>query len=188
MENNFLQIQELKKGASNVGPVKSFNLFHVNLPEVMNIFGIFMSRVIEVFCIAQVVRGVLHSSYKCLSNAMERQTHDLTVNKRLLKRHADFENTLEQLQGEDAPDNVIAEVSIFHFRTFISYIGLTRLLFIFPQFSQSMTVADKELAARILKLSDNLTLAQSQADETILILESYLKFHSMPMPMFYSMP
>ena len=132
MENNFLQIQELKKGASNVGPVKSFNLFHVNLPEVMKIFGIFMSRVIEVFCIAQVVRGVLHSSYKCLSNAMERQTHDLTVNKRLLERHADFEKTLEQLRGEDAPDNVIAEVSIFHFRTFISYIGLTRLLFIFP--------------------------------------------------------
>ena len=48
MENNFLQIQELKKGTSNVGPVKYFNLFHVNLPEVMKIFGIFMSRVIGI--------------------------------------------------------------------------------------------------------------------------------------------
>ena len=42
-----------------------------------------------------------------------------------------------------------------------------------------MTATDKSLVAKIHKLSDNLTLGQSQADETILILESYLKFHFM---------
>jgi hypothetical protein len=134
MKEGFLQLHEQKKATSNVGPVKSFNLFYVDLPEVMKIFGIFMSRVIEVFCIAQVVRGVLETSYKCVSNALERQAHDLTVNKCLLERHADFENILEQLRGEDAPDNEIAEVSILHFGTFISYIGLTRLIFIFHSF------------------------------------------------------
>ena len=69
-----------------------------------------------------------------MSNALERQAHDLTINERLLERHADFENTLEQLRGEDAPDNEIAEVSIFHFRTLISYILLTRLIVIFHSF------------------------------------------------------
>nr|CAH0102623.1 unnamed protein product [Daphnia galeata] len=136
MKEGFLQLHEQKKATSNVGPVKSFNLFYVNLPEV--------------------VRGVLETSYKCVSNALERQAHDLTVNKCLLERHADFENILEQLRGEDAPDNEIAE------------------------FSDSMTVADKELVAKVLKLCDRLKLVPIQADETILILENYLKFHSMP--------
>ena len=48
MKENFLKIKELKKGTSNVGPFKFFNLFHVDLPEVMKIFGIFMSRVIGI--------------------------------------------------------------------------------------------------------------------------------------------
>jgi hypothetical protein len=43
-----------------------------------------------------------------------------------------------------------------------------------------MTVADKELVAKVLKLCDRLKLVPIQADETILILENYLKFHSMP--------
>ena len=62
MQEGFLQLKEEKKATSNVGPVKSFNFFHVDLPQVMKIFGIFMSRVIEVFCIAQIVRGVLETS------------------------------------------------------------------------------------------------------------------------------
>ena len=34
LEHNFLQIKELKKGTSNVAPVKSFILYHVDLPQV----------------------------------------------------------------------------------------------------------------------------------------------------------
>lgn len=34
LENNFLQMQELKKGTSNSAPVKSFILFYVDLPQV----------------------------------------------------------------------------------------------------------------------------------------------------------
>ncbi len=34
LEHNFLQIKELKKGTSNLAPVKSFILFHVDLPQV----------------------------------------------------------------------------------------------------------------------------------------------------------
>lgn len=35
LEHNFLQIKELKKGTSSVGPVKAFILFHVDLREVL---------------------------------------------------------------------------------------------------------------------------------------------------------
>ena len=115
MQEGFLQLKEEKKATSNVGPVKSFNFFHVDLPQVMKIFGIFMCRVIEIFYILQVAREVLKVSYKCVSNALERQAHDLTANKCLLERHALMEKTLKQLRGEDAPDDLIAEVSIFHF-------------------------------------------------------------------------
>lgn len=34
LEHNFLQIKELKKGTSNFAPVKSFILYHVDLPQV----------------------------------------------------------------------------------------------------------------------------------------------------------
>lgn len=41
-----------------------------------------------------------------------------------------------------------------------------------------MPPAEKSLVEKIHLMSDNLTLGQTQADETILILESYLKFIS----------
>lgn len=42
-----------------------------------------------------------------------------------------------------------------------------------------MTAAEKSLVAKIHSMNDHLTLGQTQADDTILILESYLKFSSM---------
>ncbi len=74
---------------------------------------------LQSYHIAQVVRTVLEMSYKCLFNAIARQTHDLTVNKLLLEKHAWMENMLERLRGEDTPDDLLADVSFFHFRTVI---------------------------------------------------------------------
>lgn len=34
LEHNFLQLKELRKGTSNMAPVKSFILFQVDLPQV----------------------------------------------------------------------------------------------------------------------------------------------------------
>ena len=39
-----------------------------------------------------------------------------------------------------------------------------------------MSAAEKSLVAKINTMSDNLSLGQSQVDETVLIFESYLKF------------
>lgn len=69
------------------------------------------------YFLAQVVRTVLEASYKGLFNAMVRQMHDLTENKRLLEKHAMLESMLERLKGDDGvPEEEIAEVSISHFR------------------------------------------------------------------------
>nr|CAG4650925.1 EOG090X04YD [Simocephalus serrulatus]SVE94199.1 EOG090X04YD [Simocephalus serrulatus] len=132
LEHNFLQLKELKKGTSNLAPVKSFILFHVDLP--------------------QVVRTALQTSYKCLFNAMIRQTHELTDNKRLLDKHERMESLLESLRGEGVAEDELAYLA------------------------DSMTPAEKSLVVKIQSMSDHLTLGQSQADETILILETYLKF------------
>nr|CAG4636960.1 EOG090X04YD [Ceriodaphnia reticulata]SVE72898.1 EOG090X04YD [Ceriodaphnia reticulata] len=132
LEHNFLQIKELKKGTSNLAPVKSFILFHVDLP--------------------QVARTVLEASYKGLFNAMVRQVHEMTDNKRLLEKHARMETLLESLREEGLPEDELAYIA------------------------DSMTPAEKSLVAKIHSMNDNLTLGQTQVDETILILETYLKF------------
>lgn len=49
LEHNFLQIKELKKGTSNFGQVKSFILFHVDLPQVRTKYlYMIISRVIAI--------------------------------------------------------------------------------------------------------------------------------------------
>lgn len=112
LEHNFLQIKELKKGTSNFAPVKSFILFHVDLPQVWTIFLHEIGQIISMF-VEQVTRTALEASYKGLFNAMVRQRHDLTDNKRLLDKHARLETLLESLRGEGLPEDELAYVSNF---------------------------------------------------------------------------
>ena len=107
--------------------------------------------------------------------------HDLTENKRLLDKHALLESMLERLRGDGVPEDELADVSISHFRKSVNVKSLLFDLrnFLLQQLSDSMTTAEKSLVTKIHSMSDNLTLGQTQADETILILESYLKFKSM---------
>nr|CAG4646999.1 EOG090X04YD [Megafenestra aurita]SVE92351.1 EOG090X04YD [Megafenestra aurita] len=133
LEHNFLQLKELKKGTSNLAPVKSFNLFHVDLP--------------------QVVRTALEISYQGLYNAMLRQEHELADNKRVLEKQARVDTLLENCKG----DGISSEEDL-------AYIA------------DLMTSAEKAMIVKFNTMSDNLFLAQSQVDQTILILESYLKF------------
>lgn len=68
------------------------------------------------YFLAQVVRTVLEASYKGLFNAMVRQMHDLTENKRLLEKHVMLESMLERLEVDGVPEEELADVSISHFR------------------------------------------------------------------------
>lgn len=62
-----------------------------------------------------MARTVLEASYKGLFNAMVRQIHELTDNKRLLEKHARMETLLESLREEGLPEDELAYVSISHF-------------------------------------------------------------------------
>lgn len=114
---------------------------------------------------------------------MVRQMHDLTDNKRLLDKHARLETLLETLRGEGLPEDELAYVSTVHLGTHTRFLTTSWILyyhgFVLTQLSDSMTAAEKSLVARIHSMNDHLTLGQTQADDTILILESYLKFSSM---------
>lgn len=54
--------------------------------------------------------------------------------------------------------------------------AIKKVLFFLTQIADSMTAAEKSLVAKIHSMNDQLTLGQTQVDETILILETYLKF------------
>jgi hypothetical protein len=71
---------------------------------------------LQKYFLAQVVRTVLEASYKGLFNAMVRQMHDLTENKRLLEKHVMLESMLERLEVDGVPEEELADVSISHFR------------------------------------------------------------------------
>ena len=106
---------------------------------------------------------------------MVRQVHELTDNKRLLEKHVRIEALIEGIRDEAEPDDELAYVSIFHFSKFTFLLCYLILVFKY-QLVDLITPAEKSLVAKINRMNDNLTLGQTQVDETILILETYLKF------------
>ena len=66
LENNFIQLQELRKNMSNNAPTKSFYLFYVDLNQV--------ARMISEMC------------RKALANSFTRKNFEATQNKRLLEK------------------------------------------------------------------------------------------------------
>ena len=70
LENNFIQLQELRKNMSNNAPTKSFYLFYVDLN--------------------QVARMVAEMCRKALANSFTRKNFEATQNKRLLEKQVCF--------------------------------------------------------------------------------------------------
>ena len=66
LENNFIQLQELRKNMSNNAPTKSFYLFYVDLN--------------------QVARMVAEMCRKALANSFTRKNFEAFQNKRLLDK------------------------------------------------------------------------------------------------------
>ena len=66
LENNFIQLQELRKNMSNNAPTKSFYLFYVDLN--------------------QVARTVAEMCRKALGNSFARKNFEAMQNKRLLDK------------------------------------------------------------------------------------------------------
>ncbi|XP_022189046.2 DNA-directed RNA polymerase III subunit RPC3 [Nilaparvata lugens] len=83
LQENFLQMQELRKPAAGSGPNKSFFLFHVDLNLV--------------------VHTVSEMCHKAIYNALIRSRSELTNHKRLMEKHERLEAASELLreQGTD---------------------------------------------------------------------------------------
>jgi DNA-directed RNA polymerase III subunit RPC3 len=97
----------------------------------------------------------LEASYKGLFNALIRREHELGENKRLLDKQNRVQSILVNLREQGATEEQLAEVH------------------------EMITPPENDLLNRIHASVDHLTLGQIQVDESVLILESYLKYNAM---------
>lgn len=93
LEENFLQLQELRKSQCNMAPNKSFILFHIDLD--------------------QVVRMVLELCFKALYNAMTRRHHNKQINKRLIDKKHRVDTIIMSLKVQGAPQEQLEDVWFF---------------------------------------------------------------------------
>ncbi|KAJ3659248.1 hypothetical protein Zmor_010949 [Zophobas morio] len=89
LEENFLQVQELKK-SSSTGPNKSFTLFHID--------------------INQVIRMTLELCYKTLYNIMTRKNHERLVHKRIIDKKQRVETIIMGMRVQGAGDEQLADI------------------------------------------------------------------------------
>lgn len=90
LEENFFEVQELKKAASSSGPTKSFTLFYIQLD--------------------QVVRMVLELCYKTLFNLMTRRNYDRQVNKRIIDKKERVDTIALGMRMQGADEEQLADV------------------------------------------------------------------------------
>ncbi|XP_056647996.1 DNA-directed RNA polymerase III subunit RPC3 isoform X1 [Diorhabda sublineata] len=91
LEENFLQIQELRKPAvGGSGPNKSFTLFHINLNLV--------------------VRMILELCYKTLYNVMIRRNHEKFTNKRIIEKKQRVDTIALGMRAQGAEEEQLAEI------------------------------------------------------------------------------
>lgn len=90
LENNFLQIQTIKKSGGNTGPAKPFFLFHVNQQ--------------------QIARDLIETCYKALYNSKVRVIQDKEANKRLMEKSIRLQFFIESLRERGEPEENIQEI------------------------------------------------------------------------------
>ncbi|XP_008192282.2 DNA-directed RNA polymerase III subunit RPC3 [Tribolium castaneum] len=89
LEENFLQVQDLKKSTSN-GPNKSFTLFYTNLD--------------------QIVRMTLELCYKTLFNIMTRKNHERLVHKRIIDKKQRVDTIIMGMRAQGAADEQLSDI------------------------------------------------------------------------------
>lgn len=91
LEENFVQILELRKSAVGGGPTKSFMLFHIQMERV--------------------VRMVLELCYKALFNVMTRRNHEKLTNKRIIDKKHRVETITLGMRAQGASEEQLMDVS-----------------------------------------------------------------------------
>ncbi|XP_043256032.1 DNA-directed RNA polymerase III subunit RPC3 [Colletes gigas] len=91
LQENYLQMQEIKKGGVSATPMKTFFLFHIDL----NI----------------VVRMEIEHCYHALYNTMQRREHEVTSNKRMIDKQLRMQTLTSNLKEHGATEEQLAEIA-----------------------------------------------------------------------------
>ncbi|KAK2588821.1 hypothetical protein KPH14_001693 [Odynerus spinipes] len=91
LQENYLQIQELKKAGVSAAPTKTFFLFHIDLD--------------------QVVRMGIEHCYHALYNIMQRRDHEVTINKRMIDKQLRMQTLTSNLKEHGATEEQLAEIA-----------------------------------------------------------------------------
>ncbi|XP_054265202.1 DNA-directed RNA polymerase III subunit RPC3 [Macrosteles quadrilineatus] len=90
LQENFLQMQELRKPTVSTGPNKTYFLFHVDLP--------------------QVARMVLDTCYKAMANSLTRRSHEKNENIRLIEKKERIEAIADSMREQGTDEQQIQEL------------------------------------------------------------------------------
>lgn len=91
LEENFVQIQTIKKAGSGMGPTKSFYLFYVNQQ--------------------QIARDLIETCYKSLYNLKIRVNQDKDANKRLMEKAIRLQFIVEALKERGESEETIQDIN-----------------------------------------------------------------------------
>ena len=92
MEENYIQIQELRKAGVATAPTKIFFLFHIDLN--------------------QVVRMTIEHCYHALYNIITRRDYETSSNKRMIDKQLRMQTLTSNLREHGATEEQLAEVHL----------------------------------------------------------------------------
>jgi DNA-directed RNA polymerase III subunit RPC3 len=90
LEENYLQIQELKKPGLSTAPAKIFFLFHIDLN--------------------QVARMTIEHCYHALYNIIQRREYEISSNKRMIDKQLRMQTLTSNMKEHGATEEQLAEV------------------------------------------------------------------------------
>ncbi|XP_012279984.1 DNA-directed RNA polymerase III subunit RPC3 isoform X2 [Orussus abietinus] len=91
LQENYLQIQELKKTSVSAAPTKTFFLFHIDLN--------------------QVVRMEIDHCYQALYNSIQRREHESNVNRRMIDKQLRIQTLTSNLKEHGATEEQLNEIA-----------------------------------------------------------------------------
>ncbi|XP_053975450.1 DNA-directed RNA polymerase III subunit RPC3 [Hylaeus anthracinus] len=91
LQENYLQVQEIKKPGVSTAPMKTFFLFHIDLN--------------------MVVRMEVEHCYQALYNTMQRREYEVTSNKRMIDKQLRMQTLTSNLKEHGATEEQLAEIA-----------------------------------------------------------------------------
>ncbi|KAL2746845.1 DNA-directed RNA polymerase III subunit RPC3 [Vespula maculifrons] len=91
LQENYLQMQEMKKAGPSSAPTKTFFLFHIDLD--------------------QVVQMEIEHCYHALYNIMQRRDHEATTNRRMIDKQLRMQTLTSNLKEHGATEEQLAEIA-----------------------------------------------------------------------------